>query len=555
MRFRVLLAVAITAVAVAALPSAAGATDYCVGHTTACNTGSIPATGDGFANTLQAAKIAGGDNRIFLAPTTYNLETGIPNWTLNSGTSLQIIGAGSATTKLTCQLATLGVCFGLTAPSTASSVSGLTVDATASGSVTNTYGLSLTRAQGSDLAVIDEGGMSGFRALSLYYGAAADGCAIKLASSNAVGVFTNNSDLSVSHCSISGAGGSTYGIEVGGDDAPHTFNVDHCRIVDVTNGVAITVGTLNVSDTLIDLGALVNSTGISAYYPNSANHATALNADRVTVVGTATNQYGAYLGASGTNQPFSASIDDSVIYNPSANFKSILTTHTQPTGASTVTVTRTAFDPAKVSTAGGDPITPTVAGAINLGTVSPGFADVAARDYRPGADSVLVDAGADASAFAPGALDVAGSSRAVDGNGDGVLRADLGAYEFQPPAPGGSPTALTPTAKITARPKKSFKVGKNGGFAKARKGAASFSVRFANSARAKFSLRSIGKHKKLKSVKGSQTLNVSDGTIKIGFRGKWNKKQLKAGRYRVTITPVSSTGATGKPVTVDFTLK
>ncbi len=121
----------------------------------------------------------------------------------------------------------------------------------------------------------------------------------------------------------------------------------------------------------------------------------------------------------------------------------------------------------------------------------------------------------------------------------------------------GSATAVVmlsapPAARIVAKPKKAFKRGRSG-FSIAKNGAPSFSVRFTGAAKARFTLRSIGKSKDLK---GRQDLIVKkDGVVKIAFGGKWNKKKLPVGRYRLTITPVAASGIAGKPLAVDLKLR
>jgi parallel beta-helix repeat protein len=54
------------------------------------------------------------------------------------------------------------------------------------------------------------------------------------------------------------------------------------------------------------------------------------------------------------------------------------------------------------------------------------------NDYRLTASSPCVDVGDPAFVPLPGEVDLDGEPRVVDGNGDGVLRVDMGAYEFQP---------------------------------------------------------------------------------------------------------------------------
>lgn len=125
-----------------------------------------------------------------------------------------------------------------------------------------------------------------------------------------------------------------------------------------------------------------------------------------------------------------------------------------------------------------------------------------------------------------------------------------------PVVPVNKPEAAPPTAKVTAKPKKAFKIGKKG-FYLAPKAATSFTVAFNGATQAKFTLKSIGKNKKLKSLKGSQALSwqTTAPANKFAFGGTWNKKKLAAGRYRLSITPLGADGTAGKPVTLDLKLK
>jgi hypothetical protein len=59
-----------------------------------------------------------------------------------------------------------------------------------------------------------------------------------------------------------------------------------------------------------------------------------------------------------------------------------------------------------------------------------GFIDPAGGDYRPGPDSPLLDAG-DPADPPVGATDIAGNPRACHGTPDGVIRRDIGAFEYK----------------------------------------------------------------------------------------------------------------------------
>jgi hypothetical protein len=89
--------------------------------------------------------------------------------------------------------------------------------------------------------------------------------------------------------------------------------------------------------------------------------------------------------------------------------------------------------------------------------VDPAFVDPAAGDYRLAAGSPVVDRGSPDTIFGEPAVDLAGSPRIVDGDGDGSARRDMGAFEFQPPPPGtgttpdpgGTPPGGTPPGGTT----------------------------------------------------------------------------------------------------------
>jgi hypothetical protein len=84
-------------------------------------------------------------------------------------------------------------------------------------------------------------------------------------------------------------------------------------------------------------------------------------------------------------------------------------------------------------------------------TAAPGFVNPATDDYHLAPGSAMIDMG-DPAAPAPGVLDIDGSDRETDGNGDGVARRDIGADETAavPPAPPGSGQPSTPAP---AKPK------------------------------------------------------------------------------------------------------
>jgi len=101
-------------------------------------------------------------------------------------------------------------------------------------------------------------------------------------------------------------------------------------------------------------------------------------------------------------------------------------------------------------------------------TADPGFANAAAGDYSLAAGSPLIDRGDPAApAIGEPATDLAGQPRVVDGDGNGSAIADVGAFEFVPPAPpaGGitsppPPPAAAPTIDALALRPARFAVGR-----------------------------------------------------------------------------------------------
>lgn len=113
-------------------------------------------------------------------------------------------------------------------------------------------------------------------------------------------------------------------------------------------------------------------------------------------------------------------------------------------------ITRSAVNPMRVSIEG-SAVSPLGLGNINTGAAgfSFGFVNASAHEYRLTAASPLRDSGAPGPlASARPKFDIRGEARLRDGNGDGVARIDIGAWERQSAPRVVAAPAVTGTAKV-----------------------------------------------------------------------------------------------------------
>jgi len=142
-------------------------------------------------------------------------------------------------------------------------------------------------------------------------------------------------------------------------------------------------------------------------------------------------------------------------------------------------------------------------------------------DFRLAGGSLGIDA-ADPAATAP-LIDLAGSSRPVDGDGDGTAVSDLGAFEFQPPdvaAP--QVTKVRFTSKIRRASILAFSLSE----------AATVSMVF----------KPVPKSKGRKQVRVVRSAAAGRLTVKLP------RKRLKAGRYRLTVLATDLAGNKSSPL-------
>jgi PKD repeat protein len=137
---------------------------------------------------------------------------------------------------------------------------------------------------------------------------------------------------------------------------------------------------------------------------------------------------------------------DSVVNGPGAHLARVKP-DSMPGTAADIVADYLAYDPAAVANpAGGGGITVT-----HPFTGPPGFLNQAAADYRLAHDSPLIDAGTPGPAQGFDlTTDLGGGARFVDGDADGTVARDVGAFEYQRAAPVAAATA-TPAPALVAQ--------------------------------------------------------------------------------------------------------
>lgn len=526
------LAAATIAAALIALPSAASAATFTA---TSGDPGSI-------TTAINAANAADGSDLVVIPAGTYAITSSTFPAFGTSPYSITIVGAGVGQTIFNGAADGAGL-INVELPTSTSEISGYTLNAVAP---TNfTFGVSLYRGNTHDFEINMSGAPgTGISALSVNSPGAeiTDGKITTTSSHTGISAF--NGPLSLRRVTLTGGTGGA-GISAGGTVSAFASRV---KVTGYSTGIILQNGTFELEDSLINMGAATGAIGIYAKdQDNGSASALNLEASRTTVVGTGANQVGIYTGTSQAGDTASGRYRDSVSYNADPTYNAFLCTGNTGNSVEISGLANRGFFTGST----GCPSSPAT-GTVTL-TSSP-FVDLAGGDFRPAANSPLIDAGQ--STDSAGSEDVNGSARVVDGNSDGTALVDIGGFEYQLPPPvvpggggGGTPPATPspakPAATISAKPKRSFKIGKKG-FALVTKGSPTFAVKFTDAATARFT---IAKQK------SAQTIKVKSGTNKFTFGGTWNKKKLKAGSYKVTITPQSATGLAGTPVTVTVKLK
>jgi hypothetical protein len=429
MRRSSLIATGITAFTVGVLPASASAETFCVED---------PACSGAPHGTVKAAFEAAVDNgpgpdRIQIGAGTFSESNLIDS----GGSPLTIVGAGPATVITRPPAPNVGI---LRLRNPDSTVSGLTLSVPDGGP--NMVGLELSGGASADrVAVTADAGANDVEGV-LLVGGRLERSIVGLpntvaASNDGVRLAGGGTHLTSSRVS------ATRGVRSTGASNRVTGSRIQGRVGIELEGEGVNSGTTVDNTQVLMLAGPGAEAGVKV--TQRSNSTATLEARHLTVDGV--NGSGVGVLADGNvnlaNAHAVVNLNDSLVQR----FATDLEAKGGPQGKGTITVGSSAFDFTKVEatnlpleTVGVIPGT-----NVNLNGADPGVTSVLG-DFRPAFNSVLVDRGV------PGGLlagepttDLFGLPRLVDGNGDGTLRRDIGAFEYQRSAPAIGSAGATPT--------------------------------------------------------------------------------------------------------------
>lgn len=437
MSYRIFVCIALSMAAIASAPGVASAANFCVGESAAC-TGSPVATFDadpaGITAAVTAANANPGQDNVFLAAGVYTLGASLAP-TFVAAQDIHIIGAGVGQTVFTGSIASAAQ-LSFNFATTTSDVKGISLNVT--GTPSNAAGVQVFKGTISDFAVTQPGGQaSDFHAVRLDSGATAERGSIAITSGTGSGLHfsdegggADDGEGNASQLTLTGGVALSAGIRI--DTGPtSSHGLDRLRISRFGRGMEVIDGGFQLTNTLIDMGNTNAAQGIDAFNGQATSNIFA-NASRVTIVGTGPFQTALDTGAvalPGT-QSFSGAFSDLVLFAAGES-----STGMRCTGGGilvTSTINSFAIRGGNFDTGG---CGVNEINKTDLTSTDPGFRDFSGGDYRLKPNSPLVDSGIVGEPIDSSERDLTGAKRVIDGDGNGSVVVDLGAYEYQRTAP------------------------------------------------------------------------------------------------------------------------
>jgi hypothetical protein len=414
-----------TAIVVAAFPTVASATDYCVAPDYNC--GGTPAPS--FEKALELSAQGTNADRIFLGATQYQAQTGT-GFTYNVlGSPLEIIGKGRGQTTITSPPGASSV---LNLDGATASISDLTIRIPQNFAAGAT-GLS-TQSSARRIDVVEaDVQASSHRGVVLGGDAALEDSTVTLGGAQhttAVAFGIGGGTVRRSALSAWEGVASDYG-----------GLIERSRVTGVERGVYCIRAATTITGTLIRF----SKTGAGIGAINGGGALTMVKADGVTIVGPG---YAGTIGAGAISGGL-VPLDDAQLILTNSIIRGVTNSlwalGAGRSGSASVRASYSDYDPSGNTALTGGTITESnIAYAGDAG-----FVDPVAGDYHLRSSSPLLDRGDPATL--PG-LDLDGNPSVVDGDGDGVARRDLGAFEqaaVPPRAPAGTAATDSTRPRIT----------------------------------------------------------------------------------------------------------
>ena len=533
--------------ACAILPSAAGAADYCVSPNQSCGQNNVASLQDGLD---QAASTDEGD-RLLLGADIYVAPAGGTGFNYADSSPLEIVGAGRGQTILTAQQNAVHRVLYLDAWS-GSSIHDLTVRIPQE--VAENFSGLVTTSAARRIEVTAEP-IQGKR----HYGAVLEAGAVLEDSSvtldpgeNSIGVMLHESNaFSGPNVLRRSAIRAEIGAQIQGPNV-----MERSRVIAGARGVTAAGSDIAITDSLL---VLLGNAGTVLRAETATNWNTNVTADGLTIYAPNQPDTG---GVAVSTAPDSARSAHLTLTNSIVRGFTPLAAVAGGAGTGTISASYSDYDPngniafgASASIAGSN--------VSNVGDA--GLNEQPGHEYSLLPDSPLLDMG---DPGAPQGLDLTGNPRVADGNGDGIARRDLGAFELQPPSASvgesGSPAAGGPgdgaAAADTDAPRVSGFRSTRSVFAVAR-AATPRAARAARGTRLRYALTENARVvlKIQRRLAGSRFRTVGTlrrqglaGPNRVRFTGRIGRRALRPGRYRAVITATDAAGNRSAPVAARF---
>lgn len=420
--------VALVAMAAGALATPAGAATYCVSDAACVRAGGID-RGSDLQAALTAATSAGGADTVQIGAGRFSAANGFS--ATDAAAAITVKGAGRSLTTLTATTAGRRVLdFGAGRDAT---VSDLSIAMPPSGGV----GVFVPQ----HIARVTIAGGTGAATAVWTQNTTFDDVLIDLpldGSSN-TGIYRPNGVLTADGLTITARSG------ISGQGTNDAYK--HLRVL--SDGTGVSLGGSSTSMTIDDAQIRMTGAGVGLSWLASFNNAATLTARFLTIHGDGTRgSTGVESHGSNAGSAASLTLEDSIV----AGFDHALRCGITGSGQARLLARWSAFDPSDLVEG--------CAAAIDTRTgniaTDPQLQPAANGDLLPAGSSPVIDTG-DPLVVAPlPTTDLAGNPRRVDGNDNGTVRVDMGAFEYVVPPPPRPPitpiTPVTPVVRIPVLP-------------------------------------------------------------------------------------------------------